>query len=129
MVTNRQIDKVLEQVRTAIKAWEPAALGKIAEASRDPFRILISCILSQQTKDRVTEEASGRLYRLADRPDTILALGERRIAKTIYPVSFYRTKARKSAGPSSPGSAGGFPTASRRSSASTGLAGRPPILW
>ena len=56
--------------------------------------MLISCILSQQTKDEVTEAASERLYRLADRPDTMLALSERRIARAIYPVSFYRTKAR-----------------------------------
>jgi len=94
MVTKRQISKVLRLVRVAISAWEPAALGKIAEESRDPFRVLISCILSQQTKDQVTEAASERLYRLADRPDTMLALSERRIARAIYPVSFYRTKAR-----------------------------------
>ena len=94
MVTNRQIDRVLQLVKAMIRAWEPAALGKIAEESRDPFRILISCILSQQTKDEVTEAASARLYRLADRPATMLALSEPRIARAIYPVSFYRTKAR-----------------------------------
>ncbi|HWQ69773.1 MAG TPA: endonuclease III [Patescibacteria group bacterium] len=68
-------------------------MGKIAEDSRDPFRVLISCILSQQTKDQITGEASERLYRLADRPDTILALSELQIAQAIYPVSFYKTKA------------------------------------
>ena len=94
MVTNRQIGRVLQLVRRAISAWEPPALNKIAEESHDPFRVLISCILSQQTKDAVTEAASIRLYRLADRPETILALSERRIAGAIYPVSFYRTKAR-----------------------------------
>ena len=94
MITNRQIDGVLDLVRETIRAWEPAVVGKIAHASRDPFRVLISCILSQQTKDGVTEAASARLYRLADRPDTILALTQRRIARAIYPVSFYRTKAR-----------------------------------
>jgi len=94
MVTNRQIDRALQLIRHAISAWEPPALNKIAEESRDPFRVLISCILSQQTKDEVTGAASARLYRLADRPDTILALSERRIARAIYPVSFYRTKSR-----------------------------------
>lgn len=69
-------------------------MGKIAEESRDPFRVLISCILSQQTKDHVTGEASERLYRLAGRPDTILELDERQIGSAIYPVSFYKTKAR-----------------------------------
>src|SRR3990172_2696960 len=94
MVTNRQIGRALQLVRHAISAWEPPTLNKIAEESDDPFRVLISCILSQQTKDQVTGVASARLYRLADRPETILALSERRIARAIYPVSFYRTKAR-----------------------------------
>ena len=94
MVSNRQIDRVLHLVQETIKAWEPPALNKIADESRDPFRVLISCILSQQTKDAVTGQASARLYRLADRPETLLALSERRIARAIYPVSFYRTKAR-----------------------------------
>ncbi len=94
MITNRQIDRVLQLVRHTIRVWQPAVVGKIAEESHDPFRVLISCILSQQTKDEVTETASTRLYRLADRPGTMLALSERRIARTIYPVSFYRTKAR-----------------------------------
>jgi len=94
MVTNRQIGRALQLVRRAIRAWEPPALNKIAEESHDPFRVLISCILSQQTKDHVTEVASARLYRLADRPDSLLALSERRIARAIYPVSFFRTKAK-----------------------------------
>ena len=94
MVTNRQIDRVLQLIRHAISAWEPPALNKIAEETHDPFRVLISCILSQQTKDHLTGAASARLYRLADQPETILALSEQRIAKAIYPVSFYRTKAK-----------------------------------
>jgi endonuclease-3 len=94
MLSNRQIDRVLRLVRETIGTWEPPALNKIADESDDPFRVLISCILSQQTKDAVTGQASARLYRLADRPDTLLALSERRIARAIYPVSFYRTKAR-----------------------------------
>lgn len=94
MISNRQIDKVVQSVRRTIFAWEPAVVGKIAEESRDPFRVLISCILSQQTKDHVTGGASERLYRLADRPDTMLKLSEPQIARAIYPVSFYKTKAR-----------------------------------
>lgn len=94
MLTNRQITGVLQRIRHAISVWEPAVVGKIAEESRDPFRVLVSCILSQQTKDRVTGEASARLYRLADRPDTMLVLSELQIARAIYPVSFYKTKTR-----------------------------------
>ncbi|MEE9522283.1 MAG: endonuclease III [candidate division NC10 bacterium] len=66
----------------------------MAEDFHDPFRILISCLLSLRTKDEVTGEASARLFRRADTPVRMLRLRERTIARLIYPVGFYRTKAK-----------------------------------
>ncbi len=74
--------------------WRPTALEQIAADSKDPFRVLISCLLSLRTKDAVTETASARLFRLADTPERMLRLTVRRIEKAIYPVGFYHTKAR-----------------------------------
>jgi endonuclease-3 len=62
---------------------------------RDPFKILISCILSLRTQDKTTEEASQRLFRLARTPGAISRLSANRIQKAIYPVGFYRVKARR----------------------------------
>ena len=67
---------------------------EIAERTRDPFRILISTILSLRTKDEVTAEASKRLFRVADTPERILNLKTNRIERLIYPVGFYKTKAK-----------------------------------
>ena len=61
----------------------------------DPFRILIGCILSLRTKDEVTYPATERLFAKAKSPKEMLALPHRAIAKTIYPVGFYRTKAKQ----------------------------------
>lgn len=61
---------------------------------RDPFRVLISCILSLRTKDEVTYKASQRLFSLAKTPKQMLGLSARKIEKAIYPVGFYRVKAR-----------------------------------
>lgn len=58
----------------------------------EPFRTLIGCIISQQTKDEVTWPATQRLFRLAKTPETMLRLDKRTIQKTIYPASFYRIK-------------------------------------
>ncbi len=83
-------------VRTLLRtsrAWSPTAVGMVAENSRDPFRILISCLISLRTKDEVTGEASARLFRLATTPREMAALPASTIAKTIYPAGFYRTKA------------------------------------
>jgi endonuclease III len=69
-------------------------LAVVAEASRDPFRVLIACILSLRTQDTTTGPAAGRLFALADTPTAMLALTPRQIEQAIYPVGFYRTKAR-----------------------------------
>jgi endonuclease-3 len=60
-----------------------------------PFKVLISCILSQRTKDEVTREASKKLFKAANTPDKLAKLSEKQIANLIYPVGFYRQKAKK----------------------------------
>jgi len=62
---------------------------------RDPFQFLISCILSLRTQDRVTGEASRRLFQLAQTPETLSKVPVARIQKAIYPVGFYRVKAHR----------------------------------
>jgi endonuclease-3 len=66
----------------------------VAEETRDPFRVLVACILSLRTQDTTTGPAAARLFALAHTPVAMLRLSPRRIARTIYPVGFYRTKAR-----------------------------------
>lgn len=79
----------------AIDDLELPAVEKIAEESQeDPFEVLISTMLSAQTRDSVTAAASARLFRAARTPKTMARLTVQRIQKLIYPVSFYRHKAR-----------------------------------
>ncbi len=68
-------------------------MSRVAER-RDPFRVLIACILSLRTQDTTTGPASERLFALADTPRAMLTLTSRTIERAIYPVGFYRTKAR-----------------------------------
>ena len=90
-----QITAALRIVKREIRQWEEPVLGVVArESNRDPFRILISCLLSLRTKDKTTNEASVRLYALAHQPATMLVLPLRKIERAIYPVGFYRTKAK-----------------------------------
>jgi endonuclease III len=79
----------------AIHHLELPAVEKIAEDSRqDPFEVLISTMLSAQTRDPVTAAASARLFAVARTPATLARLPVKRIERLIYPVSFYRHKAR-----------------------------------
>ncbi len=66
----------------------------VADDTGDPFRVLIACILSLRTQDTTTGPAAQRLFALADTPKDLLTLSPRTIERAIYPVGFYRTKAR-----------------------------------
>ena len=87
--------RVIARLERAAPAWDVTALAAVArESGRDPFRVLAGCLLSLRTKDETTGPASARLFALADTPAAMLALPLRTIERAIYPVGFYRTKAR-----------------------------------
>ena len=74
-----------------MRAWRVPIVGQYRH---DPFETLISCLLSLRTKDATTEAASARLFALARTPQAMLRLTPRKIERAIFPVGFYRTKAR-----------------------------------
>jgi len=86
--------RTIRKIQLAIAPLRATALSTVA-SDRDPFRILISCIISLRTKDEVTGSASARLFRAADTPEKMLALPARKIERLIFPAGFYRTKARQ----------------------------------
>ncbi len=85
----------MRRLTRALQPFAAPAVEKIAsDGQSDPFKVLIATMLSAQTRDPVTLEASTRLFRRADNPDTMRRLRVSTIEKLIYPVSFYRNKAR-----------------------------------
>ena len=90
----RPAGEILRRLGHAIRGLPAPAVEKISQDTReDPFRVLISTMLSAQTKDAVTHAASLRLFRVARTPRAMARLSPADIARLIYPVSFYRTKA------------------------------------
>jgi len=79
-----------KQVKSLHVPW----LDEVASEERDPFQVLISCILSLRTQDKTTGEASRRLFKIAKTPQALSKLPVEKIEKAIYPVGFYRVKAR-----------------------------------
>lgn len=89
------IHAVIRAVKREIAGWPDPVVGVVAkESGRDPFLVLISCLLSLRTKDKTTGEASARLFTLASTPATMRHLSLSTIESAIYPVGFYRTKAK-----------------------------------
>lgn len=93
-VTNRNIGRIFDILRRAAPAWNAPVVALINTHTRDPFKTLTSCILSLRTKDGVTAVASQRMFALADTPEKMAAVDENVLARAIYPVGFYRTKAK-----------------------------------
>ena len=86
---------VMRRLARAIDGLDEPAVEKIARDQRDdPFQVLIATMLSARTQDATTDAASRRLFARARTPASIRALTTRQIERLIYPVSFYRHKAR-----------------------------------
>ncbi len=88
------IHKVIQILRKESREWDAPIVTLTAETSHDPFKILISTILSLRTLDTTTAKVSKRLFEIADNPHDMLKLDVKEIEKAIYPVGFYKTKAR-----------------------------------
>jgi endonuclease-3 len=93
-MTAAAMSRVIARLHREAPRWNTTALMAISEATgRDPFRILIACLLSLRTRDETTGPAAARLFALATTPATLLGLPLHQVERAIYPVGFYRTKA------------------------------------
>lgn len=89
------VEPVMRALARAIDGLDLPAVEKISESqSDDPFQVLIATLLSARTQDATTLAASTRLFKVARTPRTMAALPVKQIERLIYPVSFYRNKAR-----------------------------------
>lgn len=89
-----RIGDTIGRLRRAAPRWRATALAEVAAHRHDPFRVLVACLLSLRTKDETTGPAAARLFALAATPEALRRLSTRTIERAIYPVGFYRTKAR-----------------------------------
>ena len=87
------LDEVVGILREAYKKFKEPVVTEVAK-DKDPYKVLISTVLSLRTKDETTKEASLRLFERAPDIFKLKELSEKEIEKLIYPVGFYKTKAK-----------------------------------
>jgi endonuclease-3 len=85
--------RVLKILQKESAGWNVPIVTLVAQRSADPYKVLISTLLSLRTKDDVTTIASRKLFDQAGTPEGMLRLKAREIQKSIYPVGFYKRKA------------------------------------
>lgn len=85
------IEKV---VNTLLDAKQPQSdFVKLMDSFKDPYLVLIACILSLRTNDRTTYPATLRMLELAKTPQEMMNVNVEDLAHAIYPVGFYKNKA------------------------------------
>ncbi len=89
-----RFNRMVKRLTQKYGEWDAPAKRFENAYRRSPFTILVSVLLSFRTRDEVTLEAGKRLFALADTPEAMANLSLERIEEAIYPVGFYRKKAR-----------------------------------
>jgi endonuclease III len=93
----KSIDKIME---TLLNYFEDHPQPLVSRDKwniipKNPYTVLISCLLSLRTKDEVTEKASIKLLREYNTPEQMMSLSEKKIQELIFPVGFYKVKAKR----------------------------------
>ncbi len=88
------IDRFLATVARVVQGEQVPVVDLIAVQTEDPFKVLVATILSARTKDETTAAASARLFEIAPDLESLAGLPEAEIARLVYPVGFWKTKAK-----------------------------------
>ena len=94
MAKKSKIPKIIRILKKHYKEFEIPIVTKIS-FENNPFRVLISCLLSLRTKDEMTARAFNNLFKIAGTPEKISRLNAKRIEKAIKSVNYYKTKAKR----------------------------------
>ena len=91
----KNVDIIIRLLKKQTKEFENPVVSKIGKIQKDPFRVLVSCLLSLRTQDKTTGPVSLRLFEIADTPRKILKLPMKKFQEIIRPVNYYITKSKR----------------------------------
>lgn len=91
----KSIGRIIKLLKEEVKDFENPVVSKIGEIQKDPFKVLISCILSLRTQDRTTGPVSLKLFQVADTPKKLAKMPLKKIQNIIRPVNYYITKSKR----------------------------------
>ena len=87
------IDKIVSLLKDAKQPQ--SEFVKLMDSFKNPYLVLIACILSLRTNDKTTYPATLRMLELAKTPKEMKNVSVEDLSKAIYPVGFYDNKARQ----------------------------------
>ena len=93
-ITNENISEVMDILRREIEKFRKPIVEVFSRKNHDPFKILIATLLSARTKDTITAKVIDKLFSVVDGPEDFIKIDEEHLATLIYPIGFYRQKAK-----------------------------------
>ena len=93
-IESKEIEAVYEILSREFKIHRTPVVDLIEAQTKDPFKVLVATILSARTKDETTSKAALRLFEHVKKPRDFNNISESELQKIIFPVGFYRAKAR-----------------------------------
>lgn len=88
------IDKIFAKLKNEFEKYNTPVVDLVEVQTKDPFKILVTTILSARTKDETTSKVVRKLFKTADKPEDLKKLSLEEIENLIYPVGFYHNKAK-----------------------------------
>ncbi len=92
MKKEEKIVRIMETLKKVYPRTDETTLNRM-RAKPDPFKVLISCLLSLRTQDKTTEKVSEALFAVADTPEKISNLSTVKLEKLIFSSGHYKKKA------------------------------------
>jgi len=91
----KHLDKIISLLKKEVKQFEDPVGTEVSKKTKDPFQVLISCLLSLRTKDTITGPISWKLFDIANTPIKIADMPLKKLQSIIRPVNFYITKSKR----------------------------------
>ena len=88
-----QIIPVIKTLQKWAEDYEHPTLRR-SSRERNPYKTLIACLLSLRTQDKNTDKTSRELFKVADTPEGILKIPQKKLEKIIYSSGYYKNKAK-----------------------------------
>ena len=91
----KNVDKIMSLLKKNVQHFGNPVATEIGEKTRSPYMVLVSCLLSLRTMDKVTGPVSKKLFEIADTPEKINSMPIKKLQKIIRPVNYYITKSKR----------------------------------
>ena len=91
----KNIDKIMHLLKKSVKHFENPVATEIGEKTRSPYMVLVSCLLSLRTMDKITGPVAKILFDVAKTPEEIAKMPLKKLQKIIRPVNYYITKSKR----------------------------------